>query len=43
MGGGFGGMNLNQLMKEAKKCKQIWKKSQTELCSKGDLMQVLVE
>lgn len=25
MGGGFGGMNLNQLMKEAKKCNQIWK------------------
>ena len=23
--GGFGGMNINQLMKEAKKCKQIWK------------------
>ena len=25
MGGGFGGMNINQLMKEAKKCKQTWK------------------
>lgn len=25
--GGFpGGMNLNNLMKEAKKCKQIWRK-----------------
>ena len=23
--GGFGGMNLNSLMKEAKKCKLIWK------------------
>ncbi len=33
--GGFGGMNINQLMKEAKKkCKQIWKKSQTELANK---------
>ena len=23
--GGFGGMNINQLMKEAKKCNLIWK------------------
>lgn len=23
--GGFGGMNINQLMKEAKKMQQIWK------------------
>ena len=23
--GGFGGMNINSLMKEAKKCKRVWK------------------
>ena len=26
MGGFPGGMNINKLMKEAKKCKLIWKK-----------------
>ena len=31
MGGGFGGMNLNQLMKEAKKMQADMEKSQTEL------------
>ena len=34
MGGGFGGMNLNQLMKEAKKMQQDMEKSQEELASK---------
>ena len=34
MGGGFGGMNLNQLMKEAKKMQADMEKSQTELASK---------
>lgn len=32
--GGFGGMNLNQLMKEAKKMQQDMEKSQEELASK---------
>ena len=31
MGGGFGGMNINQLMKEAKKMKADMEKSQEEL------------
>ena len=31
MGGGFGGMNLNQLMKEAKKMQSDVAKSQEEL------------
>ncbi len=31
MGGGFGGMNINQLMKEAKKMQADMEKSQTEL------------
>lgn len=34
MGGGFGGMNINQLMKEAKKMQAEMEKSQTELASK---------
>ena len=34
MGGGFGGMNLNQLMKEAKKMQADMEKSQTELAAK---------
>ena len=33
MGGGFGGMNLNQLMKEAKKMQADMEKSQTELAA----------
>ena len=32
--GGFGGMNINQLMKEAKKMQQDMEKSQEELASK---------
>ena len=31
MGGGFGGMNINQLMKEAKKMQADMEKSQEEL------------
>ena len=34
MGGGFGGMNLNQLMKEAKKMQADMEKSQDELQSR---------
>ena len=34
MGGGFGGMNINQLMKEAKKMQADMEKSQEELVSK---------
>ena len=34
MGGGFGGMNLNQLMKEAKKMQRDVEKSQDELQSR---------
>ena len=34
MGGGFGGMNINQLMKEAKKMQADMEKSQAELASK---------
>ncbi|MCI9016222.1 MAG: YbaB/EbfC family nucleoid-associated protein [Clostridia bacterium] len=34
MGGGFGGMNLNSLMKEAKKMQQDMEKSQEELAQK---------
>lgn len=34
MGGGFGGMNINQLMKEAKKMQADMEKSQEELTSK---------
>ena len=34
MGGGFGGMNINQLMKEAKKMQADMEKSQEELASK---------
>lgn len=34
MGGGFGGMNINQLMKEAKKMQADMEKSQEELQSK---------
>ena len=34
MGGGFGGMNLGQLMKEAKKMQADMEKSQTELANK---------
>ena len=34
MGGGFGGMNINQLMKEAKKMQADIEKSQEELESK---------
>lgn len=34
MGGGFGGMNLNQLMKEAKKMQAEMQKSQEELATK---------
>lgn len=34
MGGGFGGMNINQLMKEAKKMQAEMEKSQEELSSK---------
>ena len=32
--GGFGGMNINQLMKEAKKMQADMEKSQTELANK---------
>ena len=34
MGGGFGGMNINQLMKEAKKMQADIEKNQEELASK---------
>lgn len=34
MGGGFGGMNINQLMKEAKKMQADMEASQTELATK---------
>ena len=34
MGGGFGGMNLNNLMKEAKKMQADLEKSQEELSAK---------
>ena len=34
MGGGFGGMNINQLMKEAKKMQADMEKSQVELTAK---------
>lgn len=34
MGGGFGGMNINQLMKEAKKMQSDMEKSQEELAEK---------
>ena len=34
MGGGFGGMNINQLMKEAKKMQADMEKSQEELALK---------
>lgn len=34
MGGGFGGMNMNNLMKEAKKMQADMEKSQEELLSK---------
>ena len=34
MGGGFGGMNINQLMKEAKKMQANMEKSQEELQAK---------
>ena len=34
MGGGFGGMNINQLMKEAKKMQSEMEKSQEELSGK---------
>ena len=34
MGGGFGGMNINQLMKEAKKMQADLEKSQNELAAK---------
>ncbi len=34
MGGGFGGMNLNNLMKEAKKMQQDIEKTQEELSTK---------
>ena len=34
MGGGFGGMNINQLMKEAKKMQADMEKSQEELQTK---------
>ena len=34
MGGGFGGMNINQLMKEAKKMQADMEKSQEELAVK---------
>lgn len=34
MGGGFGGMNINQLMKEAKKMQADMEKSQEELATK---------
>ena len=34
MGGGFGGMNINQLMKEAKKMQADLEKSQEEIQSK---------
>lgn len=34
MGGGFGGMNINQLMKEAKKMQADMEKSQEELAAK---------
>jgi len=34
MGGGFGGMNINQLMKEAKKMQADMEKSQTELAAR---------
>ena len=34
MGGGFGGMNINQIMKEAKKMQADMEKSQAELAEK---------
>jgi len=34
MGGGFGGMNMNQLMKEAKKMQEDMAKSQEELAAR---------
>ena len=34
MGGGFGGMNINQIMKEAKKMQADMEKSQEELAEK---------
>lgn len=34
MGGGFGGMNINNIMKEAKKLQQDMEKSQEELSQK---------
>ena len=34
MGGGFGGMNINQLMKEAKKMQADMEKSQSELAAR---------
>ena len=34
MGGGFGGMNINQLMKEAKKMQADMERSQVELTAK---------
>ena len=34
MGGGFGGMNINQIMKEAKKMQADLEKNQEELASK---------
>lgn len=34
MGGGFGGMNINSIMKEAKKLQQDMEKSQEELSQK---------
>ena len=34
MGGGFGGMNINQLMKEAKKMQADMEKSQEELATR---------
>ncbi len=40
--GGFGGMNLNNLMKEAKKMQADMEKSQAELAGKS-LMLLLVE
>lgn len=35
MGGGFGGMNINQLMKEAKKIQADMEKTRRRITSKG--------
>ncbi len=41
--GGFGGMNINQLMKEAKKMQADMEKSQAELAEKNLMHQQVEE